>query len=147
MAYNFKKLSEVESVDEFPEGAKVLIENNGNIHRCAADGLGGGGGHHLIHLDVDMGTYEVSCDEEITFESLREDVANGIMPAAIMDATEEGESRSMSVFAVMPLGMIQDSVVDDEGDHYEEHMAIFATGEMGVFLVYEDGQYRWQMGG
>lgn len=146
MAYDFEKLSEVGSLDEFPEGAKVLIEHDGDIKRCAADGLGGGGGYHWIHLDMDFETYEVSCDEEITFESLREDVANGIMPVAIMDATEEGEYGSMSIFAVMPFAMIQDAVEDDEDYHHEQHMAMFASGENGVYLVYEDGQYIWQMG-
>ena len=146
MAYDFEKLSEVGSLDEFPEGAKVLIEHNGDIKRCAADGLGGGGGYHWIHLDIDFETYEVTCDEEITFESLREDIANGIMPVAIMDVTEEGESGSTSVFAVMPLGTIQDFVEDYEDEHHEEHMAVFSAGEMGVFLVYEDGQYIWTMG-
>lgn len=147
MAYEFEKLSEVSSLDEFPEGAKVLIEHGGDIKRCAADGLGGGGGgYHWIHLDIDFETYEISCDEEITFESLREDIANGIMPVAIMDATEEGESGSTSVFAVMPLGTIQDFVEDYEDEHYEQHMAAFVAFEMGVFLVYEDGQYIWTMG-
>ncbi|MCQ2076006.1 MAG: hypothetical protein MJZ20_03085 [Bacteroidaceae bacterium] len=148
MAYDFEKLSEVSSLDEFPEGAKVLIEHDGDIKRCAADGLGGGGGYHFIYLDMDVQTYEITCDEEITFESLREDVANGIMPVAIMDATEEGESSSMSIFAAMPFAGIQDFVNDYEDEHYEEHVALFGgAGEMGVFLVYEDGQYIWQMGG
>lgn len=147
MAYEFEKLSEVSSLDEFPEGAKVLIEHGGDIKRCAADGLGGGGGgYHWIHLDIDFETYEISCDEEITFESLREDIANGIMPVAIMEGTEEGESSSMSVFAVMPFAMMQDSVEDYEDEHYEDHMAQFGSGNGGIFLAYEDGQYIWTMG-
>lgn len=146
MAYDFEKLSEVGSLDEFPEGAKVLIEHNGDIKRCAADGLGGGGGYHWIHLDLDFETYEVSCDEEITFESLREDIANGIMPVAIMEGTEEGESESMSIFAVMPFVMMQDFVEDYEDEHHEEHMAQFGSGNTGVYLAYEDGQYIWTMG-
>lgn len=146
MAYEFEKLSEVSSLDEFPEGAKVLIEHDGDIKRCAADGLGGGGGYHWIHLDMDFETYEVSCDEEITFESLREDIANGIMPVAIFDASFEGEGESESIFAVIPFAMMRDYVEDYEGEHHEDHAAAFYAGEIGVYLTYEDGQYIWQMG-
>lgn len=146
MAYEFEKLSEVGSLDEFPEGAKVLIEHDGDIKRCAADGLGGGGGYHWIHLDMNAETYEIACDEEITFESIREDIANGIMPVAIMEAIDEGESSSMSIFAVMPFGTIQDFVEDYEDEHHEEHTALFSAGEIGVYLFYEDGQYIWTMG-
>lgn len=148
MAYDFEKLSEVGSLDEFPEGAKVLIEHDGDIKRCAADGLGGGGGYHWIHLNVDSETYEVSCDEEITFESLREDIANGIMPVAIMDASLEVEGRSQSTLAIMPFVMIEDYVEDSGDELHEQHMAMFMGGSyLGVYLVYKDGQYIWQMGG
>lgn len=148
MAYNFEKLSEVSSLDEFPEGAKVLIEHNGDIKRCAADGLGGGGGYHWIHLDMDTETYEITCDEEITFESLREDIANGIMPAAIIDEAMESESISRSMFMVLPFSGIQDFVEDYGDELHETHAASFASSDFGVMLQYEDGQYIWQiMGG
>lgn len=42
--YDFKVLGQVDFVEEFPEGASVLIESQGEVKRCAADGLGGGGG-------------------------------------------------------------------------------------------------------
>lgn len=149
MAYDFEKLSEVGSLDEFPEGAKVLIEHDGDIKRCAADGLGGGGGgYHWIHLDMDFETYEVFCDEEITFESLREDIANGIIPVAIMDMSYEVEGSLRSMLAIIPFVAIEEAVEDDEYGHNEEHMAMFMSGSyFGVYLVYEDGQYTWQMGG
>lgn len=143
MAYEFEKLSEVSSLDEFPEGAKVLIEHNGDIKRCVADGLGGGGGYHYIHLDMDVETYEITCDEEITFESIREDIANGIMPAAIIDATMEFEEATQSMFSIMPFATIQEELAGD----YEQRAATFMSGgDLGVFLVYEDGQYIWTMG-
>ena len=42
MAYEFKKLAEVEAVTEVPKGASVLAEVNGAIKRVPGDGLGGG---------------------------------------------------------------------------------------------------------
>lgn len=43
MAYEFQKLSEVEALNEVPEGASVLAEVNGDIKRIPGNGLGGGG--------------------------------------------------------------------------------------------------------
>lgn len=136
MAYEFKKLSEVESVDEFPEGAKVLIENNGNINRCAADGLGGGGGYHWIHLDVDVESQEISCDEEITFDSLKADISNGLMPACILEV--EGEAYMTYIGSL--------SVIAIDGDGGQ---AMFSLGTSGaVVLQSGDGEnYSWSFGG
>lgn len=44
MAYEFKKLGEVEALEEVPDGANALIEVNGDIKRVPGTGLGGGGG-------------------------------------------------------------------------------------------------------
>lgn len=43
MAYEFKKLSEVEKLDSVPDGASVLAEVDGVIRRVPGSGLGGGG--------------------------------------------------------------------------------------------------------
>lgn len=44
MAYEFKKLGEVEALEEVPEGANALIEVGGDIKRVPGSNLGGGGG-------------------------------------------------------------------------------------------------------
>lgn len=44
MAYEFKKLSEVEALNEVPDGANALIEVGGEIKRVPGNGLGGAGG-------------------------------------------------------------------------------------------------------
>ncbi len=43
MAYEFKKLSELEALDTVPEGASVLAEVGGVIKRVPGEGLGGSG--------------------------------------------------------------------------------------------------------
>lgn len=43
MAYEFKKLSEVEKLDSVPDGATVLAEVDGAIRRVPGEGLGGSG--------------------------------------------------------------------------------------------------------
>ncbi|MBQ0141292.1 MAG: hypothetical protein KBT06_00580 [Prevotellaceae bacterium] len=97
MAFEFEKLSEVSELEEFPEGAKVLIEHEGDIKRCAADGLGGGSGSIPVLLGI-----EDPETEEYTFEledgrTADEFVASfekdGITPAIFMveSSDEAGE--------------------------------------------------------
>ena len=69
MAYEFQKLADVEAVEEFPEeGASVLIEYEGDIKKCPADGIGGGGGTYVIELDFDAETEEITPKEPKTFD-------------------------------------------------------------------------------
>lgn len=42
MAYEFTRLSDVPSIEAFPETGNVLIEDSGEIKKCKTDGLGGG---------------------------------------------------------------------------------------------------------
>lgn len=44
MAYEFKKLGEVEALDEVPENANALVEVDGAIKRVPGSGLGGAAG-------------------------------------------------------------------------------------------------------
>lgn len=44
MAYEFKRLSDVEALTEVPENATVLAEVEGSIKRVPSNGLGGSGG-------------------------------------------------------------------------------------------------------
>lgn len=44
MAYEFKRLSDVEALTEVPEGANALIEVDGSIKRVPGSGLGGSTG-------------------------------------------------------------------------------------------------------
>lgn len=52
MSYDFKRLAEIDSVEEFPAGASVIIESEGAIKRCPADGLGSGSA--MIITDSDL---------------------------------------------------------------------------------------------
>lgn len=50
MAYEFKKLSEMELLDSVPKNAAVLAEVDGVIRRVPGDGLGSGGGVTVTDL-------------------------------------------------------------------------------------------------
>lgn len=61
MAYEFKRLSDVEEVETFPENGKVLLEDNGEIKKCPTDGLGGGGisiAHAIFNIEKSTEEYE-----------------------------------------------------------------------------------------
>lgn len=60
MAYEFQKLADVEAVEEFPEeGASVLIEHEGGIKKCPADGIGGGAEMPILDMFADEATDEI----------------------------------------------------------------------------------------
>lgn len=75
----FKSYDELEIVETLPDGAHVLVEENGEVKRSPANGLGsggGGGGHWIINSSDATG-----CDFTLSdglYESLVEMYANGI---------------------------------------------------------------------
>lgn len=71
----FTKLSEVPEVEEFPEGGKVLINDNGTIKQCEADGLGGGGGKAdvVIKYIRESDLYQI---EGLSFSETKERILN-----------------------------------------------------------------------
>ena len=53
---DFMKLSEVEALEEVPEGVKVLVEVDGAIKRAPGEGLGGGAAGMIVELTASWGT-------------------------------------------------------------------------------------------
>lgn len=49
MAYEFKKLADVEAVEQVPEGANMLIEDNGEVKRAPATS-GSDGGYLVVTI-------------------------------------------------------------------------------------------------
>ena len=62
MAYEFKRLADVEALSEVPENATVLAEVNGAIKRVPGNGLGGNGNTIVI---VQNPNYASSSDKSI----------------------------------------------------------------------------------
>lgn len=85
MSYEFERLADVESVEEFPEeGASVLIEHEGDIKKCPADGIGGGGAKipvFLVGEDPDPGDTIYELEDGRTADELVLDFEkNGLPP-------------------------------------------------------------------
>ena len=118
MAYEFKRLSNVEALPEVPKGATVLAEVGGEIKRVPGSGLGGGGIKTAIIKDsfydetVQMMQTEapapsptsaaqmVNCIN-MTFEEAYETMANGEPLAAYGMLTTEApvNLQGTAVFA------------------------------------------------
>ena len=91
MAYEFKKLSEVEVAEAASDAASILVEDGGSIKRVpkssiAAGGSGGGGGLDLIiTTDGDVYTPNITLEEALAiFEEkgwiqgiVKKDLGNG----------------------------------------------------------------------
>lgn len=88
MAYEFKKLSEVEALSEVPENATVLAEVDGSIKRIPSNGLGGAGGiktaiimssdyyDALAGVSAAIAAVEYNCTN-MTFEEAYQSMASG----------------------------------------------------------------------
>jgi hypothetical protein len=112
MAYEFKKLSEVDALTEVPEGANALIEINGDIKRVPGSGLGGATGiktaiikdsgyDSAISGMQTMGAAAPSLTYEcinMTFEEAYETMANGEPLSVFGMLTGEG---AMNMYGVL----------------------------------------------
>lgn len=83
MAYEFKKLSEVEALDAVPEGASVLAEVGGAIKRVPGEGLGGSASIPVFDLSA-MGLPNIPADGtqvsvECDVTEMQEAMAKGVV--------------------------------------------------------------------
>lgn len=90
MAYEFKRLSDVEALSEVPENATVLAEVDGSIKRIPSNGLGGAGGIKTaiimssdyydtlagVSAAISVPTVEYNCTN-MTFEEAYQTMASG----------------------------------------------------------------------
>lgn len=87
MAYEFKKIAEVEALDKVPNGANALIEVNGEVKRVPGSGLGGGIATAIIKSsDYDSGVAGTSVTYScinMTYDEVCQILTSG-KPLAIM---------------------------------------------------------------
>lgn len=75
MSYEFKKLSDVELLEEVPEGANALIEADGVICKVPGSNLGGGNSIPTAILESDLsadsdGFYSATC-KNMTYDEVK----------------------------------------------------------------------------
>ena len=96
MAYEFEKLSEVSALEKFPDNAKILIEYEGEIKRCAGNL---GGSIEIIELSYDGESITGPTDR--TPEELWELVKNGTTLIANLETTIENQTQQFGGVASM----------------------------------------------
>lgn len=92
MAYEFQKLADVEAVEEFPEeGASVLIEHEGGIKKCPADGIGGGAEFPKMFMSINDSGYTFEVEGYDTPDAFVESFdKNGIPPIINVESRYPG---------------------------------------------------------
>lgn len=144
MAYEFEKLADVESVEEFPEeGASVLIEHEGNIKRCPADSIGGGGGAKipvfLVSRDPDTYDYIYELEDGRTADELVLDFEKNGLPSYVFINYPQGPGLNC-IYSSM-LAMIYDIGENEEyPDAAGGKMYTYAVGEFGVAITNIDSE-------
>ena len=123
MAYEFEKLSEVSALEKFPDNAKILIEHEGEIKRCAGNL---GGSVEIIELSYEGETITGPTDR--TPEELWELVKNGTTLIANLEVTVENQTQQLSGVA---LTLFNNRLYFGFLIYYEYNSET-ATGEWGV---------------
>lgn len=144
MAYEFQKLADVEAVEEFPEeGASVLIEHEGGIKKCPADGIGGGGAH-IYRFEVDFDTANIHPTEQCDENTIADDLASGLTPFALVDQSDEysiyDTTVSLTIKVLMPFLMCTTlSGTGGEYDGYKEVTIMFKVQQDAYNSYYISG--------
>lgn len=73
----FKKLSEVELIEEVSDGATVLVEDGGEIKRVPKSEVGGASAV-VIEMAVDENNDPTFSCNTVTFEAMKESIVSGI---------------------------------------------------------------------
>lgn len=116
MAYNFKKLSEVELIEDFPEGASAIIEANGAIKRCpSVKGSGGAGKvfHGVATIDAENETFTIEVEEETTLEELKELIQSGDPAKLVLSCSYNPEGMAVNITTIFSMDTAFDETVDE----------------------------------
>lgn len=159
MAYEFKRLADVEAVEEFPEeGASVLIEHEGNIKKCPADGIGGGGSIPvvLMTIDAEAGAYNFEFEDGRTLDEFVAEFDSGVYyPTMIFKSGENPSQPGIKMIYTLTFYQCMDVVEGYDGPiPVGGRQLIYMLAESSQLLITNidpDGglmdHYSWVMGG
>lgn len=139
MAYDFKKLAEVETLTEVPEGATVLAEVGGQVKRIPGEGLGGGGFTAVFTMDMD--TQTVTCDK--TFEECVE-AFNKREIIGVLASPEEEQGSNSYLTQIVNSSSVQFGY-SKEGETTVPLGLVFTFTNVGQILYMADGTIQAQL--
>ena len=87
--YNFKPLSEVDSLNEPTSATNILAVDGGKVKQIPASAIGGGGaGNFIVNVAVAADGFSVSADK--TFVEMEAAIESGALPVAAVDFSAVG---------------------------------------------------------
>lgn len=87
--YNFKPLSEVDSLNEPTSATNILAVDGGKVKQIPASAIGGGGaGNFIVNVAVAADDFSVSADK--TFVEMEAAIESGALPVAAVDLSAVG---------------------------------------------------------
>ena len=126
MAYEFKKLSEVEKIEELNDSASVLVEDGGEVKRVAKDKVGGGsGGYDMV--------IAASADIKYANEKSILSVESGTC-ADVMKAVKAGRNPKI-LLKYMKHWETDDEIYDDYQTLNAVYVMVEDTGDYGEINV------------
>ena len=143
MAYDFKRLSDVEVVAEPTESANVLIEENGVIKKAPKTAVGGVGGGELDAIikftrdpdnEWDVCTLESGSYNDIVAKLANSEIVNAMLNMHIIS----GENAGMCLQAR--------SVTIEDWSKSQDPAILFSfcvDRDMWVFVLLPDGECFW----
>lgn len=114
MATEFKKLSEVNVLEEVSDTASVLVEQNGEIYRAPKTQVGGDGGYMLITLTPNnsyVDNYVMNCD--INYDEMYEALLAGSSVWIDLSEILNHPYRLMVIYFDLTSNGLQVGVMDD----------------------------------
>lgn len=146
MAFEFKRLADVEALSEVPENATVLAEVNGAIKRVPGNGLGGSGNGIVLVMD-DAGAQTLAAQPTVYTFTANMDFADA------MEAFNNREITSVAVYglaSVMGLNTLESVAAD----YYIMDIAYIADGTpmvgtdcLGIFTMNGQMPIFWTANG
>lgn len=149
MAYEFKRLADVEALSEVPENATVFAEVNGEIKRVPGSGLGGSGNGIVLVMDAPEASPNmlVSAGPPSCTFTANMDFA---------DAMEAFNNREITSVAVYGLASVMglNTLVNVGTDYYvmdiayiRDGTAMVGTDCLSVFCMSSQMIIYWTAGG
>lgn len=116
MATEFKKLSEVTTLEEAAETAYVLIEENGEIYRVPKTAVGGAGGYMMITLTEDnsyIDHYMLNCN--VNYDEMYEALLTGTSVWLDLSEALGYPFGAMVVWFSLTSGGLEAGIADNQG--------------------------------
>lgn len=147
MAFEFKRLADVEALSEVPENATVLAEVDGSIKRVPGNGLGGSGNGIVLVMDpppaTDAGPMAlVSTDPDTCTFTANMDFADAMAAFRAHEITSVAVYGLASVMGMNTLASaggdyyIMDIAAVEDGSDYVGIDCLIITTMMGQMTIY-----------